>query len=56
MFANRDIAFGTQHGVTGTSTMFINSESVAGIVASEQLRTLIKEARSQPSSTEISSR
>jgi hypothetical protein len=28
MFAIRDVAFGTQNGVTGTPTMFINSERV----------------------------
>jgi protein-disulfide isomerase len=48
----RDIRFGMENGVNGTPTMFVNSQRVAGgVVAPEQLRTLIKEARA----TKISS-
>ena len=51
----QDVAFGSQNGVTGTPTMFINGERIPSVVASEQLRTLIKQARSQVSRVAISS-
>jgi protein-disulfide isomerase len=51
-----DIAFGTQNGVSGTPTLFINGQRVASVTAPEQLRTLIRENGSQPGRKEISSR
>jgi protein-disulfide isomerase len=53
---DRDIAFGTDNGVNATPTLFINSERVAGVVAPEQLRTLIKEAASQQAKLQASTR
>jgi len=44
---DRDIAFGTANGVNGTPTVFINGERIAGVVAPEQIRTLIREASAQ---------
>ncbi len=41
-----DLAFGTQNGVTGTPTVFINGQHVASVAAPEQLRTLIRETAS----------
>jgi protein-disulfide isomerase len=41
-----DVAFGNQNGVTGTPTLFINGEHTAPVAATEQLRTLIREAAS----------
>jgi len=38
-----DVAFGTQNGVSGTPTLFINGRRVAPVTAPEQLRTLIRE-------------
>ena len=38
-----DLAFGTQNGVTGTPTLFINGQRVETVAAPEQLRTLIRE-------------
>jgi len=37
-----DVAFGTQNGVSGTPTLFINGQRVASVTAPEQLRTLIR--------------
>jgi protein-disulfide isomerase len=51
-----DVAFGTQNGVTGTPTLFLNGERIATVAAPEQLRTLIREAASQPARVETSSR
>jgi protein-disulfide isomerase len=52
---NLDVAFGTQHGVSGTPTLFVNGQRVEA-VASEQIRTLIKESGSQPARTAMSPR
>jgi len=49
-----DIAFGTQNGVTGTPTLFINGQRVASVTASEQIRTLIRENGSQAGRKETS--
>ena len=46
-----DLAFGTQNGVTGTPTLFINGQRVATVAAPEQLRTLIREVGSEPALT-----
>jgi protein-disulfide isomerase len=51
-----DIAFGTQSGVAGTPTMFVNAERTGAIVAPEQLRTLIRQARSKAPLAEASLR
>ena len=51
-----DIAFGTESGVAGTPTMFVNAERVGAIVAPEQLRTLIRQARSDAPRAEASVR
>jgi len=49
-----DIAFGTQNGVSGTPTLFINGQRVAAVTAPEQIRTLIRENGSQPRGKETS--
>ncbi|HEV2690549.1 MAG TPA: DsbA family protein [Bryobacteraceae bacterium] len=51
-----DVALGTQNGVTGTPTLFINGERIATVAAPEQFRTLIRETESQPARTEAQSR
>ena len=43
---DQDLAFGTQNGVTGTPTLFINGQRVAPVATPEQLRTLIRETAS----------
>jgi protein-disulfide isomerase len=48
----RDIALGNESGVNGTPTLFVNGERVAGVVAPEQLRTLIREAGLNRSNSE----
>ena len=42
-----DVAFGSQNGVSGTPTLFINGEHVGTASVAEQLRTLIREAASK---------
>jgi len=51
-----DVAFGTENGVAGTPTLFLNGERIATVAAPEQLRTLIREAASQSARVETSSR
>ena len=46
---NRDVAFGSEVGVTGTPTLFINGERVDGISNPEQFHTFIREASAKSS-------
>lgn len=39
----KDIAFGTTAGITGTPTLFVNTHRLQGVAGPEQIRTLIRE-------------